>query len=79
MAATPEGGKTIEIFNEISEWWGYGLPMLANELNGHKGSVLVKINSIGGDLLQGVAIKNYLKEYNPFIIVTGKQIGRAHV
>lgn len=79
MAVAPEGGKTIEIFNEISEWWGYGLPMLANELNGHKGSVLVKINSVGGDLLQGVAIKNYLKEYNPIIEVIGLAASSATI
>jgi len=79
MAVAPEGGKIIEIFNEISEWWGYGLPMLANELNGHKGSVLVKINSVGGDLLQGVAIKNYLKEFNPIIEVIGLAASSATI
>ena len=79
MVVTPEGVKTIEIFNEISEWWGYGLPMLANELQGHDGSVLVKINSVGGDLLQGIAIKNYLKGFNPIIEVIGLAASSATI
>ena len=79
MVTTSEGVKTIEIFNEISEWWGYGLPMLANELQGHEGSVLVKINSVGGDLLQGVAIKNYLKEYSPVIEIIGLAASSATI
>lgn len=79
MVATPEGVKTIEIFNEISEWWGYGLPMLANELQGHEGSVLVKINSLGGELFQGIAIRNYIQQYNAIVEIIGVAASSATI
>jgi ATP-dependent Clp protease protease subunit len=79
MVATPEGVKTIEIFNEISDWWGYGLTMLANELQGHEGSVLVKINSLGGELIQGVAIRNYIQQYNAIVEIIGVAASSATI
>ena len=79
MVATPEGVKTIEIFNEISDWWGYGLIMLANELQGHEGSVLVKINSLGGELIQGVAIRNYIQQYNAIVEIIGVAASSATI
>jgi len=54
---------TIEIFNEIGEWWGYGLMALSYDLHGRSEDVRVRLNSPGGDYTQGIAIRAFLENY----------------
>jgi ATP-dependent protease ClpP protease subunit len=79
IQAQAAGERTIEIFNEISDWWGYGLAMLQEDLGGYKGPVRVRVNSVGGDYLQGVAIMNYLKEFAPTVEVIGLAASSATI
>lgn len=53
----------VDIFDEISDWWGWGLNRLAYALHGVSGPIRVRVNSYGGDLLQGLAIMNFLRDY----------------
>jgi ATP-dependent protease ClpP protease subunit len=79
IQAQAAGERTIEIFNEISDWWGYGLAMLQEDLGGYKGPVRVRVNSVGGDYLQGVAIMNYLKEFAPTVEIIGLAASSATI
>lgn len=54
---------TIDIFNEISDWWGYGIMSLSFDLHGRTEDVRVRLNSPGGDYTQGVAIRSFLESY----------------
>lgn len=54
---------TVDIFDIIDDWWGWGVDRLARALHGHTGAIKVRVNSFGGDLLQGLAIKNFLAEH----------------
>lgn len=54
---------TLEIFGEIGNWWGYDLHRLAYDLHGRSEKLRIKMDSVGGDLIQGVAIRNFLKGY----------------
>ncbi len=53
----------VSIFSEISDWWGYGLPQLAYDLHGKSDPVRILLNSPGGDLTQGIAIRSFLSNY----------------
>jgi ATP-dependent protease ClpP protease subunit len=77
--AQAAGERVVEIFNEISDWWGYGLSLLREDLGGYKGPVRVKVNSVGGDYLEGVAIMNYLKEFAPTVEVIGLAASSATI
>lgn len=62
--AAEEGSETVvEIFEEIGEWWGYGLQRLAYALHGDTGPLRVRLNSPGGDVFQGLAIMNFLRTH----------------
>ncbi len=50
----------VDIFEEISDWWGYGLHSLIQDLTPAK-DVVVRINSVGGLYFEAIAISNYLK------------------
>ena len=77
--AQAAGERVVEIFNEISDWWGYGLSLLREDLGGYKGPVRVRVNSVGGDYLEGVAIMNYLKEFAPTVEVIGLAASSATI
>jgi len=58
---TPE--TVVDIFDYIDEWWGWGIDRLARALYGQTGPIRVRVNSYGGDLLQGLAIMNLLRSH----------------
>jgi ATP-dependent protease ClpP protease subunit len=64
-----EADIDLEIFDEISDWWGYGLKELAWQLRGQAGRIKVRLNSYGGDLIQGLAIMNFLKSHQGGVTV----------
>lgn len=53
----------VDIFDYIDDWWGWGVDRLARALYGHTGPIRVRVNSYGGDLLQGLAIMNLLRAH----------------
>ena len=70
MEQYPEGIKisdsndTLDIFGEIAEYWGVDLAYVNGRLHGgSSGPLKVRVNSVGGDLLQGMAIKSLLEDY----------------
>ena len=60
---TPE--VTLDIFDEIDDWWGYGVPTLAFELSKLNASqaLTVRIHSPGGSVTEGLGIRNLLRAY----------------
>lgn len=66
LNAAPESGTpetVVDIFDYIDEWWGWGIDRLARALYGNTGPIRVRVNSYGGDLLQGLAIMNLLRAH----------------
>lgn len=59
----------VDIFDDISDWWGWGLNRLAYALHGVSGPIRVRLNSYGGDLMQGLAIMNFLRDYSDTVTV----------
>lgn len=53
----------IIIDSDIS-YWGYGAEWLRNELKDISGDVEVEISSYGGDVFEGIAMFNMLREYD---------------
>lgn len=55
----------LDIFGEIDEWWGYGVPLLAYELSKLNTSqaLTVRIHSPGGSVTEGLGIRNLLRAY----------------
>lgn len=53
----------VDVFDYIDDWWGWGVDRLARALYGHTGPIRVRVNSYGGDLLQGLAIMNLLRAH----------------
>lgn len=72
-AASSAGENSITIFDVIGEdWWGDGVSAsriagVLRSLNGD--DVTVYINSPGGDMFEGVAIYNLLREYSGKVTV----------
>ena len=67
-------GDTLNLLltGEISDWWGVGLKQVSDEIKAANPSTIeVQINSGGGDLLEGLAIRAFLKGYNARIQTTG--------
>lgn len=63
-AADGQQAETVvDIFDYIDDWWGWGVDRLARALYGHTGPIRVRVNSYGGDLLQGLAIMNLLRAH----------------
>jgi len=60
-----ESGQTLDIFNEIDDWWGIGVPALAYELSRLNSSqpLTVRIHSPGGSVTEGLGIRNLLRAY----------------
>lgn len=60
-----EAGQTLDIFNEIDDWWGIGVPALAYELSRLNTSqpLTVRIHSPGGSVTEGLGIRNLLRAY----------------
>lgn len=78
-AAAQSGENTISIFDVIGEdWWGDGVSAnrIAAALRSLGGDdVTVHINSPGGDMFEGLAIYNLLREYQGKVTV--KVLGLA--
>ncbi|MDC7863887.1 peptidase S14 [Pantoea ananatis] len=78
-AAAQTGENTITIFDVIGEdWWGDGVSAnrIAGALRAIGGDdVTVHINSPGGDMFEGLAIYNILREYQGKVTV--KVLGLA--
>lgn len=62
-ASQPEAETVIDVLSEIASNWGYGVHALAYDLHGRTGPIRVRMNSVGGDLIQGVALRNFLQAY----------------
>lgn len=62
-AAGEQPETVVDIFDYIDDWWGWGVDRLARALYGHTGPIRVRVNSYGGDLLQGLAIMNLLRSH----------------
>lgn len=60
-----ETGQTLDIFNEIDDWWGFGVHTLAYELSklNSANPLTVRIHSPGGSVTEGIAIRNLLRAY----------------
>lgn len=58
-------GQTLDIFNEIDDWWGFGVHTLAYELSklNSANPLTVRIHSPGGSVTEGIAIRNLLRAY----------------
>lgn len=74
IAASSTDGSTISILDEIGEdWWGDGITAktISRQLNaiGSDKDVTVLINSPGGDMFEGLAIYNLLKEHQGKVTV----------
>jgi ATP-dependent protease ClpP protease subunit len=54
---------SVDIFDALDDWWGWGVDRLARAMYGHTGPIRVRVNSYGGDLMQGLAIMNLLKSH----------------
>lgn len=56
---------TLDIFDQIDDWWGYGVPTLAYELSKLNASqaLTVRIHSPGGSVTEGLGIRNLLRAY----------------
>lgn len=57
----------IEIYDDIGpDFWGEGITAgsIKGQLDGMSGDVTVSINSYGGDVFEGLAISNILKNYD---------------
>jgi ATP-dependent protease ClpP protease subunit len=54
---------SIDIFGEISDWWGVNIGNIARQLIGSTSPLRVRLSSPGGDLLQGFGIMNLLRDY----------------
>lgn len=68
LAAEADDGNTISIYDVIGEdWWtggGFTAARMAGALRSiGKNDVTVKINSPGGDMFEGIAIYNLLREH----------------
>lgn len=61
--AEAAGESTLDIFGDIASWWGQSVQMLAYDLYGRTDDLRVRVDSAGGDLLQGIAMGNMLKGY----------------
>jgi len=62
-AAGEQPEIVVDIFDYIDDWWGWGVDRLARALYGQTGPIRVRVNSYGGDLLQGLAIMNLLRAH----------------
>jgi ATP-dependent protease ClpP protease subunit len=68
MAASGEDANTISIYEVIGEDWWTGGGFTAKRMSGAlrtigKADVVVNINSPGGDMFEGIAIYNLLREH----------------
>lgn len=68
-----EGGTAeIEIYDEIDDWWGYGVREMAFNLNQAKGKdVLAKIHSMGGMVTEGFGVRNTLLNHSGKVTTLG--------
>jgi ATP-dependent Clp protease, protease subunit len=79
-AAAPSAGIVVEVYEDIGEdWWtggGVTLKGVEAQLKANRGQpVEVRINSGGGDMFEGFAIYNVLREHDADVTV--KVIGKA--
>lgn len=75
-AESSNSGNVIEIYDVIvsseidAEWFGgVAAPAIGRALKGMNGTVHMRINSPGGDVFAGVAIAQFMREYDGEIIV----------
>lgn len=62
-SADQQPETVLDIFDYIDDWWGWGIDRLARALYGNTGPLRVRVNSYGGDLLQGLGIMNLLRSH----------------
>jgi ATP-dependent Clp endopeptidase proteolytic subunit ClpP len=65
FGANAGGEQILDIFNEIDDWWGVGVPALASELSRLNASrpLTVRIHSPGGSVTEGLGIRNLLRAW----------------
>jgi ATP-dependent Clp protease protease subunit len=61
----------VEIFGEISDWWGKNLNELTWDLWNVSGPIHVKVNSPGGQVTEALGMMNYLRGLPNNVTVTG--------
>lgn len=68
IQARPQAATQLLIYDEIS-WWGVSAQMLVDQLAGITGDIEVHLNSPGGDVFDGIAIMNALKQHDGQVTV----------
>ncbi len=73
FSAMTEQSATLDIFDEIDEFWGYGVSILAYELSKLSASqaLTVRIHSPGGSVTEGLGIRNLLRAYPGEVTTVG--------
>lgn len=60
----------IEILEDIGGWWGFNFTTLKEQTRGFRGDeIVVPVNTYGGDVLEALAIYNYLKGHKANVTV----------
>jgi ATP-dependent protease ClpP protease subunit len=58
-------GSTVDLFGDIDAWWGVNLNWFKAQLDSMGGKpVTVRIHSAGGNVFEGIAIANVLRQYS---------------
>jgi len=70
--------KTIILDNEIGGWWGITASSLRRQLGTNKNEdITIKLNTPGGDVFEGFAIYQLLKEYDNITVEVGALVASA--
>jgi len=70
--STDSDSANLLINGEISDWWGVGLAEVNNRLAETRAkNISVQINSVGGSVTEGLAIRAFLKGYPANITTSG--------
>lgn len=73
FSALATDGVTLDIFNEIDSYWGYGVPALSYELSKINPAtpLTVRIHSPGGSVTEGLALRNLLRAHPGGVTTVG--------
>lgn len=73
FSARAEDGVTLDIFNDIDSYWGYGVPALSYELSQINPAtpLTVRIHSPGGSVTEGIALRNLLRAHPGGVTTVG--------
>jgi ATP-dependent Clp protease protease subunit len=73
FSARAADGVTLDIFNDIDSYWGYGVPALSYELSKINPAtpLTVRIHSPGGSVTEGLALRNLLRAHPGGVTTVG--------